>query len=148
MRMPQVFPPRVRVERGAEATEEQVEFAASQWALFDANHSMGWSREPFVIAFRKGEGLIAQARGWTDGGVGFLAELLVRPDLRGRGLGGRLLGEFYALGRSRGCLRLACRTLDEHDPLDFYLKQGWVIEARFEHWVEGRTVVQLRHDLT
>lgn len=55
----------------------------------------------------------------------YLEDLFVRPDVRGRGVGVRLLGELARLAVARGCGRLEWSVLDWNEPaIGFYRALG------------------------
>jgi GNAT superfamily N-acetyltransferase len=88
------------------------------------------------------EALIARAGGETGPAAGFalffptfstflglrglwLEDLFVVPEMRGRGLGRRLLTDLAALARARGCGRFEWSVLDWNTPArDLYFKLG------------------------
>jgi GNAT superfamily N-acetyltransferase len=62
------------------------------------------------------------------GGEGYVSELFVRPEARGRGVGTNLLEAAKRLGIERGCLRLTLFNRKERESYQrsFYPKHGWV----------------------
>jgi GNAT superfamily N-acetyltransferase len=88
------------------------------------------------------EALIARAGGETGPAAGFalffptfstflglrglwLEDLFVVPEMRGRGLGRRLLTDLAALARARGCGRFEWSVLDWNTPaIGFYERMG------------------------
>jgi GNAT superfamily N-acetyltransferase len=62
------------------------------------------------------------------GGEGYVSELFVRLEARGRGAGSGLLEAAKRLGVERGCLRLTLFNRKERESYQrgFYPKQGWV----------------------
>ena len=62
---------------------------------------------------------------WDTGPVALLEELYVRPELRGRGIGGGLLEEAFALAREKGSQTIEI-TVDEEDvdAQRFYERHG------------------------
>ena len=65
------------------------------------------------------------------GPEGYVSELFVAPENRGRGIGGALLDSLEAEARSRGCARLSLLNLRERESYrrGFYLKRGWTERA-------------------
>jgi 2'-5' RNA ligase/GNAT superfamily N-acetyltransferase len=124
------------------------EFADREWAVWDtAEYGAPWNEEPFAIAARLDGEIVGIARGWTVGGRAHLGDLLVGAAHRDLGVGSRLLAAFESLAAERGCHRLVLRTIAGTPAVDFYLRRGWVEEARFSDWAFGREAVQLRRDL-
>jgi 2'-5' RNA ligase len=101
-----------------------------------------WDERPLVVSARRGERVVGTAEGWTHGGVGYLARLLVAADCRGEGVGTQLTAAFESEARGRDCTRLVVRTFADSRAERFYLGRGWVEEARWP-WVGGRVFVQL-----
>jgi len=64
---------------------------------------------------------------FLPGPEGYVSELFVRADARGRGVGRRLLDRLVAEARSRGCSRLMLVNNRERESYrrGFYRKQGW-----------------------
>lgn len=62
---------------------------------------------------------------WEDGPVALLDELYVRPDVRGRGIGGALLEGAFAVARERGSQWFELDTgEDDVDARRFYERHG------------------------
>jgi GNAT superfamily N-acetyltransferase len=61
------------------------------------------------------------------GTEGYISELFVAPDSRGKGIGGALLGDLETEARVRGCIRLSLLNLRERESYrrGFYAKRGW-----------------------
>ena len=64
---------------------------------------------------------------FMSGPEGYVSELFVRDDARGRGLGRRLLSAIASEARGRGCQRLSLINLRNRESYQrqFYLKAGW-----------------------
>jgi GNAT superfamily N-acetyltransferase len=62
-----------------------------------------------------------------SGPEGYVSELFVRDDARGRGVGRRLLSAIESEARGRGCQRLSLINLRNRESYrrQFYLKAGW-----------------------
>jgi len=101
---------------------------------------------PFTIVARQGRDIVGVAEGWTHGGVAYLRDLIVGAELRGQGVGGKLLAAFESLAAERDCRRLALRTWRDSRAYGFYRDRGWVDEVSWD-WKHGREFVQLRRDL-
>jgi GNAT superfamily N-acetyltransferase len=87
-------------------------------------------------------GLEAGLTGWTWGGCGYLDLLWVRADLRGTGLGSRLLEAAEAEATARGCVQMVVSSHTFQAP-DFYLRHGYVEYARTENYPRGHAEVHL-----
>jgi 2'-5' RNA ligase len=109
-------------------------FGAREWGP--------WHERPLVITARRDGRVVGTAEGWTHGGLGYLAGLLVAADCRGEGVGTQLVAAFESEAHARGCSRLAVRTFADSRARQFYLGRGWMEEARWP-WVNGRVFVQL-----
>lgn len=63
---------------------------------------------------------------WAEGAVGWVDELVVDSDYRGRGVGSRLLREVMRLAQSKGCVRLELDSAFHREEAHrFYEKQGF-----------------------
>jgi len=82
------------------------------------------------IADSAGE-LVAGASGWTWGVAAGIGMTWVREDVRGHGLGERLLAEFEAEARARGCTHVFVTSFTFQAP-GFYEKQGYREIFRWE----------------
>ena len=85
------------------------------------------SRDPdlFLVA-EDGERIVGSVIGGYDGRRGMLYHLAVAQDVRGQGLGGRLLEEVEMRLRAKGCLKCYLLvTLDNPEVEEFYKKRGW-----------------------
>lgn len=101
-----------------------------------------WDERPLAITARRDGRVIGTAEGWTHGGVGFLARLLVAGHCRGEGVGTQLVAAFESEAKARECTRLVVRTFADSRAERFYRGRGWMEEARWP-WVSGRVFVQL-----
>jgi 2'-5' RNA ligase len=113
---------------------EGVAFGEREWGP--------WDERPLVVTARRGGRVAGTAEGWTHGGLGYLAGLLVAAECRGEGVGTQLVTAFESEARARDCTRLAVRTFADSRAERFYRGRGWVEEARWQ-WVNGRVFVQL-----
>jgi GNAT superfamily N-acetyltransferase len=82
--------------------------------------------------------LMAGLHGWTWGGTGFVRTLWVRDDLRGRGLGARLLGAAEREAARRGCREMQLDTHDYQAP-GFYRRQGYREIGELPGWPGAAT---------
>jgi 2'-5' RNA ligase len=109
-------------------------FGAREWGP--------WDERPLAITARRDGRVIGTAEGWTHGGVGYLARLLVASHCRGEGVGTQLVAAFESEARAHECTRLVVRTFADSRAERFYRGRGWHEEARWA-WVNGRVFVQL-----
>jgi len=73
-----------------------------------------------------------------DSSVAHLAEIVVDPELRGRGLGSLLLTRVLSMARCRGLSEITlCVTADNHRALALYERKGFRLSRSFEaHVIE------------
>lgn len=124
------------------ASEEQLR-ASLFGARPDAEVVIAWSAETavgFALFFHNYSTFLAR-RGL------FLEDLFVRPEWRGRGLGGRLLAHLAALAVERGCGRFEWNVLDwNEDAIGFYRSVG---AEPMSDWttfrVTGEALAKLAH---
>jgi GNAT superfamily N-acetyltransferase len=77
--------------------------------------------------------IVAGLHGWTWGGTGFVRTLWVRDDLRGRGVGARLLAAAEREAARRGCREMQLDTHDYQAP-GFYRRQGYQEIGKLPGW--------------
>ena len=93
--------------------------------------------------FRADDGsLEAGLSGWTWGGCAYVDHLWVRADLRGTGLGSRLLAAAEAEATARGCFQVIVFSHTFQAP-DFYLQRGYAEYARTRESPRGHADVHL-----
>ena len=90
--------------------------------------------------------LEAGLAGWTWGRCGFIEYLWVRADLRGTGLGSRLLAAAETEARARGCVQIVLSSHSFQAP-DFYVRHGYREYGRIEGYPQGHAQVHLVKDL-
>jgi GNAT superfamily N-acetyltransferase len=92
-------------------------------------------------------GLAAGMSGWTWGVAAGIGMTWVREDTRGSGLGTRLLNEFEAEARSRGCAHVFVTSFTFQAP-GFYERHGYREIFRWDDVpVAGASDVHFRKDL-
>jgi len=90
-----------------------------------------------AIFVRDEAGAITAGRhGWTWGGTGYVRTLWVREDLRGQGLGARLLEAAEQEAARRGCREMQLDTHTYHAP-GFYRRQGYEQVGDLPGWPTG-----------
>jgi len=104
--------------------EELEEFAALEWARYNAEAGVTWDSRRYWLAAELGGQLVGFAVFHIVGGVGHLDQLLVAKEYRGRGIGSKLLQEFEARCRAEGCHKLTAETA-EYQARGFYEKHGF-----------------------
>lgn len=90
--------------------------------------------------------IVAGMHGWTWGGTGFVQTLWVREDLRGCGLGTRILAAAEAEAVNRGCHQM---HLDSHSyqAPGFYRRLGYKVIGELPGWPGDDTRMFLRKTL-
>ncbi len=90
--------------------------------------------------------VVAGAVGRTWGTASELQQIWVREDLRGRGIGARLVRSFEDLVRNRGCRLLYLDTFTFQAP-DFYRKLGFEVACEFAGFPGGASKFILKKAL-
>jgi ribosomal protein S18 acetylase RimI-like enzyme len=88
-------------------------------------------------------GIVAGLHGWTWGQTGFVQTLWVREDLRGRGLGARLLATAEVEAARRGCREMHLDTHSYQAP-GFYRNRGYEVLGELPGWPNQTTRIFLR----
>ena len=123
--------------------------AALEERLYEFNADATGLRDGrgLAVVARDARGAVAAAAaGYTWGGMSEVRQLWVRDDLRGRGLGTRLLREAEEEARRRGCDRMFLSTHSFQAPA-FYRKLGYVEVAQVSGWPPGHGHIYLRKHL-
>jgi GNAT superfamily N-acetyltransferase len=88
--------------------------------------------QELTVQILDGEGeLAAGMSGWTWGVAAGIAMTWVRGDARGAGLGARLLSDFEAEAKARGCSHVFVTSFTFQAP-EFYAKHGYREIFRWE----------------
>jgi len=100
-----------------------------------------------AIFVREADGTIAAGlHGWTWGGTGFVQAIWVRENLRGHGLGSRLLGAAETEAVRRGCHQMHLDTHSYQAPA-FYRRLGYDVIGELPGWPGNDTRIFLRKTL-
>jgi ribosomal protein S18 acetylase RimI-like enzyme len=94
----------------------------------------------------EGREIVAGLHGWTWGQTGFVQTLWVREDLRGRGLGARLLAAAEVEAARRGCREMHLDTHSYQAP-GFYRRRGYEVLGELPGWPDQTTRIFLRKTL-
>jgi 2'-5' RNA ligase/ribosomal protein S18 acetylase RimI-like enzyme len=128
--------------------EEVSAFEKREWDAYriDMLGPNARDRDPFTIVARRDGETVGVASGHTQGGVAYLRRLMVASQIRGQGIGSKLLAAFESLAAERDSSHLALRTYVDSRAYELYLQRGWMEVARWT-WKNGREFVQMRRDL-
>ncbi len=116
-----------------------------QARLHEFNEAATGHRDGQRLAFTvRGEdaGVRAGLVGWTWGGCGYVDVLWVAAELRGQGVGGRLLAAAEGAARDAGCDRLVLATHSFQAP-DFYQARGYRVVGRADDYPRGHAQLML-----
>jgi len=117
------------------------------WTHYDGEFGDAFERRPFAFTARREGRVVGVATGWRGMGMAYLTELIVDPEMRGQGIGARLLAAFETLAQNEGQNRLALMTARDRPARQMYEHHGWWIEAELPNWFSGQTYVHLRKDV-
>jgi ribosomal protein S18 acetylase RimI-like enzyme len=90
--------------------------------------------------------IVTGLHGWPWGRTGFVQTLWVREDLRGRGLGAKLLTTAEVEAARRGCHEVHLDTHSYQEP-GFYRHRGYEVIGELPGWPEHTTRIFLRKKL-
>ena len=82
--------------------------------------------------------LVAGIYGWIFGGTGEVALIWVRADVRGHGIGSRLLVAFEEKAAEMGCCQMVIRTHSFQGP-GFYRRHGYEEVAAVDDYPAGHS---------
>lgn len=134
------------------ATSEKIEddvraFISRSWGEIEGPNGSMANSKAVVVTARKDGGVAGAIKGWTAGGVGYAEEFIVSPELRGQGVGSKLLELFEKQCLANHAPRLALRARQGSREQELYERQGWKEEFVVDDWLGGHAYVQLRKDL-
>jgi GNAT superfamily N-acetyltransferase len=133
----------------AEPDPRSVQLLEERLGDFNAR-ATGVDDGEWLAIFVRGAGdeLAAGLHGWTWGSCLYVRTLWVREDLRGQGLGRRLMAAAEREARRRGCERAILETLDFQAP-EFYAKLGYRVTDELEGYPHAATrLLRLTKPLT
>ena len=107
------------------------------------------SEIPISIVGRRDGEIVATATGDVRPvtGEAYLAELMVRADLRSEGIGAHVVAAFTSAAAEHGATYLTLRTDADGDARRFYERLGFVEWYPMPSWRNGRDFVQMRREL-
>jgi ribosomal protein S18 acetylase RimI-like enzyme len=82
------------------------------------------------------------AYGWTWGSACYIRYLFLPKEMRGLGLGTRIMGEVERKARARRCTQIVLETHDFQAP-DFYRGLGFVVTGRVEDYPHGHSYLTM-----
>ncbi len=135
---------RANAARGQPATPERV--ARVRAKLMDAAACVVWLREAGDVVsmalaepWCEDDGAGVQRPGW-----GHVSMVFVRPELWGRGVGGRTMAELHRQAADRRCQDLTLWTRRSNDrALALYASAGWARSGRTSTLPDGSAILQL-----
>lgn len=131
----------------AAPTSEEIQYLEDRLYEFNASATGIADGKSLAFFIRGAQGeLIAGAAGHTWGGTCELRQVRVRADLRGQGLGRRLMQAAEAEARRLGCGQIVLSTHSFQAPA-FYRRLGFEEIARLDDYPRGHAHVLLRKRL-
>lgn len=125
-------------DRG-ELVDALLEFNREATGILDDQELSAFIRDP------EGE-LQAGIYGWVFGGTGEIALIWVRGDMRGNGMGSRLLTAFEEKAASLGCRQMVIRTHSFQAP-GFYRARGYEEAGKIDGYPAGHAYHFFRKSL-
>ena len=139
-------PPYLSVELRAEDEPPPADVVLLNDRLYRHNAAVtGCDNGRWLTIFVRDEAreIVAGLHGWTWGQTGFVQTLWVREDLRGRGLGARLLTTAELEAARRGCREMHLDTHSYQAP-GFYRHRGYEVLGELPGWPDQTTRIFLR----
>ena len=122
------------------------EFAAREWAQYNAEVGVNWDSRRYYLAAELGGRPVGLAVFHIVGGVGHLDQLLVAKAHRGQGIGSQLIGEFERRCRAEGCHKLTLETAEYEGRSSRSTPSGSALQARGFYEKHGFTVLCTMRD--
>jgi len=142
--------PYLLVELRVEDEPPPAEVAILADRLYQHNAAVtGWDNGRWLTILVRNEvgDIVAGLHGWTWGQTGFVQTLWVRDDLRGGGLGARLLATAEVEAARRGCREVHLDTHSYQAP-GFYRHRGYEVIGELPGWPDQTTRIFLRKTLS
>ncbi|MEM9715465.1 MAG: GNAT family N-acetyltransferase [Pseudomonadota bacterium] len=117
---------------------------SARFEAYNAHHA-GWTTQSFSYVHREGERIVAGGRGHVYLGILEIRGLWVDDDLRGTGLGSKLLKAIEAEGIRRGASKAWLYTYSWQAE-EFYQYQGYTEYARLD-FPEGHARIDMSKEL-
>lgn len=113
--------------------KKETKLLDKEWDDFDKTIGIRWREGEFVFgAFQDGK-LVGYATLNITGGVGYVHELFVSADFRGKGIGRSLIKEIEEFCKTKGCHKMTLKTSERHKTaLEIYKKLEYKTEAVLE----------------
>jgi GNAT superfamily N-acetyltransferase len=127
-------------------SDEDIQFLESRIYEYNVASTDVDDGRPLSVIIRGGDERVAGLFGHTWGGVFEVKTLWVREELRGRGLGKRLLAAAEEEARRRGCSRSILETHSFQAP-DFYFKLGYTVYGVVDNYPPGHQKLYLKKRL-
>ena len=131
-------------------TERERELARELVERLEASNlraaGAGEMEELLAVELDGEQALAGGVYGWTWGGTCWIEALWVREDLRGRGLGRRLMQAAEQEARRRGCHQLALDSHTYQAPA-FYRRLGFEVVGELPDFPAGHTKFLFRRRL-
>lgn len=125
------------------------DFARREWTAYDdQTYGADWAPSiPFAVVARRAGDVVGVASGRTVGTWAFVDQLIVAADVRGQGVGSRVLDAVERACAARGCDRIDLTAFVGEGAEAFYRGRGWSEVARIPNERWNRDTVRLRLDL-
>lgn len=134
----------VELEVGERLALDAQHFTDRAWA----QESPPWPKVPLAVTARRDGRIVGTADGDTrPDGEAYLARLIVAPDVRGEGVGARLVAAFSSAAAERGATFISLRTGVDGPARGFYERLGFNRWYDLPSWRAQGDFVQLRREL-
>lgn len=115
--------------------KEIKEFRTAAWKRFNDEKGYSIKETEHFLSAEKDEIIVGFSQYYLNGGVGYLDQLIVAREERGKGIGKSLLSRFEEICKKKGCHKLKLETCPAFHPnaYNMYKKRGYKIEAKLKN---------------
>lgn len=113
--------------------EKVSSFLKKEWDKENKRRKIVWKEEELTICALEKNEVIGCSKFKINGGVCYISEVIIKQDVRGNGVGRKLLIATENIAKQKGCHKMQLYTSRLNgNALEFYLKNKYNIEAKLK----------------